>query len=73
MKVSIPSIINKEKKKGKEMLQWKRKTKWKVTVKAKMYMRITEWKLSVKIGEQKAWKSKRNGGKERMNPQEKAL
>ena len=54
------------------MLQWKWKMKWKVTVKAKMYMRITEWKQSVKIREQKAWKSKRNGGKERMNPQEKA-
>ena len=27
----------------------------------------------MKIREQKAWKSKRNGGKERMNPQEKAL
>ena len=27
----------------------------------------------MKIREQKAWKSKRNGRKERMNPQEKAL
>ena len=27
----------------------------------------------MKIREQKPWKSKRNGGKERMNPQEKAL
>ena len=43
------------------------------TVKAKSYMRITEGKQSMKIREQKAWKSKRNGGKERMNPQEKAL
>ena len=41
--------------------------KRKVTVKAKMYKRITEWKQSVKIREQKAWKSKRNGGKERIS------
>ena len=40
---------------------------------SKMYMRITEWKQSVKIREQKARKSMWNGGKERMNPHEKAL